>query len=223
MSIGNSIAELFEAAVADAVALTTGTPPTALAAKSFSLSFREYHAKRNKYATAILIAELRSGTKTTADLDVDNLFALVAQYQNAVNIGAATRNLKLLAQLVVNGSTKPIPFQPDEVASISRYIAELDPEELQFLAELQRQTVNFASYAEGEENKKIAINTMLEKELVPKIFADKSELMMVATSLQRTGLVMLSSAWGGDRIDASARFHKLVKLVDLQSALRTDD
>ena len=223
MAVGNSIAELFEAAVADAVALTTGTPPTALAAKSVSLSFREYLAKRNKDATAILIAELRSGTKTIADLDVDNLFALVAQYQNAVNIGATVRNLRLLAQLVVNGSTKPIPFQPDEVASISRYIAELDPEELQFLAELQRQTVNFASYAEGEENKKIAINTMLEKELVPKIFTDKSELMMVATSLQRTGLVMLSSAWGGDRIDASARFHKLVKLVNLQVALRTDD
>jgi hypothetical protein len=87
-------------------------------------------ARRAGTARKILIEELERGDANPADVDdVDEAAAMVFEYANAAERGAARRNLRLLAQ-VLAGSIITKPIYADEFLRWSRILADLTREEI---------------------------------------------------------------------------------------------
>ena len=70
----------------------------------------------------------------------------------------------------------------------------------------------------SEEEWLIVYNATLG-EMVPRYFGSKEEMMGVAASLLRTGCVTMPAVWGGNRIDVTSKYYKLMMLCDIESAL----
>ncbi len=211
-NLGNLVASV----AADLASIMLGQTPLATATQVTALGFSEYMDRRASEAKEILLEELERGNKLASDVDPQSFYGLLFQYLNAVRIGAARRNLQLMARVLLEGSIAPIPFEPDEIASCARVLADLSSEEIVFLGTLSR----IQKQNEGQPDSdavRIVIQDAVMKELVPKVLADPGDFFAVASAVQRTGCVRISSVWGGSRVDATSRLEKLARLSQIES------
>jgi hypothetical protein len=210
--ITGKLASYVAALTTDAICVALGSPPTAVFGQTLADGFSSFLESRSRAAKEILIEELSSGNRLASDVDSECFYGLLFQYLNAVKIGIAKRNLRLMAQIIREGSTMPIPFQPDEIASCAKLIADLTNDEIILLAEFKRQRDITLSIEADNEYSRVGTHNAVLAELVPKVFQTEADLFSVATALQRTGLVRMPSVWGGNRIDTTRLFDKVCKL-----------
>jgi hypothetical protein len=215
--IGTNLGAYVSALTSDAINIAYGGPPSATFGQILADGYKIFHEKRITEAREILLSELRSGDRLAFDVDADSFYGLLFQYLNAVKIGSAKRNLRLLAQVVREGSILPIPFQPDEIASCAKQIADLSHEEILLLGELQRQRTKLLSVEADGDYLKIGVSDATKEALVPKFLPTEADFLSVASALQRSGLVRLPSVWGGGRVDTTPKFEKLIQLCDFAS------
>ena len=215
--LGQNLSAYISALTSDAISIAYDGPPTATFGQALAHGYQLFHDKRITEAREILISELRAGNSLASEVDPNSFYGLLFQYLNAVKIGAAKRNLQLLAQIVREGSVLPIPFQADEVASCAKVLADLTGDELLLLGELRRQRSHHLTIEVDGDHLKIGVSDATQAALIPKIFATEAEFFSIATALQRTGLVRLPSVWGGGRVDTTPQFEKLSRLCDLAS------
>lgn len=200
----------------DAISILMGQLPTATAGESIKSGLSAYISRKAKIAHDILIKELASGQLIDGDFDPDRFFGLLFRYLNAVKQGAARRNLHLLAQIIRNGSKKSIEFEPDLLASNADIVSQLRKDEIQLVAGLWRIQSNILKTDIAESHVKLKVSELAKQELIPSVFSDIHEMNAVATSVSRTGLVVLSPVWGGTRVDLTKKMNELAKLCDLE-------
>jgi hypothetical protein len=163
------------------------------------------------------LQELKSGARLDGDFETDIFFSLVFKYLNAVKQGAARRNLRLLAQMIDSGISKRHELTVDEFCELADTAETLSRDEIALIAALWRSHANGDSpLTEGEG---LVIQKAAVEELVPTIFGSRSEVFATASMLMRTGLVTMPSTVGGNRIDTTQKFYRLVRVCDLESVL----
>lgn len=198
----------------DVISLALHNPPTAIFGQALADGFSQFLKNRSEIARQILLEELSSGNRLASDVSPTAFYGLLFQYLNAVKLGAAKRNLRMMAEIIREGSIIPIPFQADEVASCAKIVADLTNEEIILLAELKRQKEHVLTIEPDGDHAKIGIHIAALAALVPKIFQTEADFLSVASALQRTGLVRLPSVWGGSRIDTTRQFDILCNLCE---------
>ena len=190
---------------------------TAIPSFGFGALYRTWLSKKAKEAQDILLKELGQGLRLDGDFERDSFFSLLFRYLNAVKQGLARRNLRLLAQIINNGCRPNIDFVADELAEFADLVATLSRDELVLLAGLWRN--HQVGQAISSEDEWLRVYNATLEELVPSYFGSKGEMMGVAASLLRTGCVTTPAVWGGNRIDVTSKFYKLMKLCNIESVL----
>jgi hypothetical protein len=198
----------------DAISLALHNLPTAVFGQALADGFSQFLKDRSETAKKILLEELSSGDRLASDVSPTAFYGLLFQYLNAVKLGAAKRNLRMMAEIIREGSIIPIPFQPDEVASCAKIVAVLTNEEIILLAELKKQRNHLLAIESDGDHARVGIHFATLAALVPKIFQTEADFLSVASALQRTGLVRLPSVWGGSRVDTTRKFDILYKLCE---------
>ncbi|WP_421695107.1 hypothetical protein [Aestuariivirga sp.] len=204
---------LIEALTADALSTLMGQPPTSLAALGLSKWWR----RKAEEAREILLEELKHGVRLNGDFETDIFYSLVFRYLNAVKQGTARRNLRLLAQMINSGISKNHELSVDEISALADTAASLSREEIALIAALWSSHANH-DFPHSEEDGLVMQKATLD-ELVPNIFASNSEVFATASMLMRTGLVTMPSVWGGNRIDTTEKFYRLMKVCNVESVL----
>ena len=208
------MSRLSDAISEDAIAALMGQPPTSLAAFGITRWWR----RKAEEARDILLEELKSGDRLNGDFETDLFYSLIFRYLNAVKQGTARRNLRLLAQMIDKGISLEGDFSVDELSSLAETAATLSKEEIALLASLWRNHPTLETPL--AEEARIALHAATLEELVPTPFKTKSEALATASMLMRTGLVAMPSVWGGNRVDTTEKFYRLMKVCDIESGLR---
>jgi hypothetical protein len=219
--LSNKLAGYLAAITSDGISIALGSPPTAIFGQTFADGFSTFLKSRADNAKQILIEEFRSGERLDSDVNPETFYGLLFQYLNAVKIGAARRNLRLIAQIVREGSTSNIPFQPDELASCAKVVSDLTRDEIILLAELKKQRARFVTEEGDSDFTRIGISDATADALVPQPFLTKDELFAIASAIQRTGLITLPSVWGGNRIQTTKLFDTVCRLCEFEGATKS--
>lgn len=175
--------------------------------------------KRLEQARNILLEEIRAGEKDALEaIEIDEVVAIVYRYMRAAQEGTAHVNLRLLAQ-VIAGQKKLTSLKADEFLYYADLIASLRREEIILLGCMQKhfqepQHVMGSSQAAYEPQK------LAQLELIPSTFKTEDDFNSCITALNRTGLVIGTSSYGGMMMyRLSPLMAELSKLASFQDAL----
>jgi len=178
--------------------------------------------RKAKITAEILLDELARGNAHLQDAaDVDEVAAMVFECAFAAQRGAARRNLRLLAQVLVGIIRQGPPLYADEFLRWSRVLADLSREEIILLATLHKH------WQENKSSKEVTIPVAATKaELVGdhKTFATIEEFDLTAASLIRTGLVVLLPGWDGASFPkTTSRLELLLSIARIEDVLAENE
>ena len=206
-------------AVSDLLSVLMGVPPMSTVQATLQTAFQGYLGRKKKEAQEILLNEIGDGLRLSSETENDRFFSLLFRYLTAAKHGASRLNLRLLAGLV-SGSTKAIhEIRVDELAYYADILSQLSRDEIVLIATLWKHYAKNDQIPGEEEAKKIKAFDEMQAELIPKFFQSKVHMMAVCQSAARTGLLILSSVWGGTRIDVGPLVKKIVLLTSFEAAL----
>jgi hypothetical protein len=182
---------------------------------ALSDAVRKVLSRRADVAKQLLLEELERGTVQIEEVaDKDEAAAMVFEYARAAQHGAARRNLRMLAQVLVSGLQAP-PIYADEFLRWSRILADLSREEIILAATLH-------SHYEGvpsRVNPKAFAGAQTELVGTGLVFSTEEEMQACATSLTRTGLVVMNSVLGGDAPAPTSRLNALMAIIRIADIL----
>ena len=182
-------------------------------------AFQGYLGRKKKEAQEILLNEIGDGLRLSSETENDRFFSLLFRYLTAAKHGASRLNLRLLAGLV-SGSTKAIhEIRVDELAYYADILSQLSRDEIVLIATLWKHYTANGQESLEEEGKKLNAFKNMKAELIPNYFPDEQHLMAAGQSAARTGLLIMSSVWGGTRIDIGPFVSKIVALSSFEAAL----
>jgi hypothetical protein len=166
-------------------------------------------------ARDILLDEIRSGTKTLGDAEVEEAAAIFYRYMRAAQEGGARLNLRLMAK-VIAGQAHRGNLLADEFLYYADMLASLRREEILALGTLYRHWKSDARVdAAG------AALSGAKAELIPKVFRDNEEFLATLGAAARTGLVTYIS--GFDRVYmVSPLMDRLYALAPFEEALKAE-
>lgn len=176
---------MIEALISDYLS-TTGVFAAASAPAAGRLLLGQLLRGRAEAAREILLDEFRKGKKTSNDLSQEEAAAIILRYFRAAQEGAARRNLKLLASLIV-GLKADKGFYANEFLTWSDILATLRQEEIVILAVAHRQANATGYQISRDGNFWIAC----KKELLFKFNMQDLIAESYAAALLRTGLIQL--------------------------------
>ncbi|MDR3526902.1 MAG: hypothetical protein P4L57_06445 [Rhizomicrobium sp.] len=187
---------------------------------AWSEAMRRIMKCRAETSRNMLLEELERGTALMMDIeDEDEAAAMVFEYANAAEHGAARRNLRMLAQILVGALVTP-PIYASEFLRWSRIIADLTREEIIVLAHFYR-----ANKEPGFMDTKLPDYRGLQKRVLLELqrlgVMDKIiDLTSTLGALERTGLVVYSVAgFGGAYHRITPKLEKLMALIRIEDVL----
>lgn len=166
-------------------------------------------AKKRRFATDILAEELKDGFHGEIDWDahdIDPLAGCIMRLSKAVDYGTAKENLRLIAQ-VISGLKSRNTLSEDKFSRWCSVLEQLNREELvaighafRIAKDIQtRETSNF-----GQEIRQVMKENGFE------------DVDLILTSLARTGLIAIGSAWGGIAYNPTPWLLELGDLANLE-------
>jgi hypothetical protein len=172
--------------------------------------------KRNKATFDLLLDELakgRDGGVRFDESDAADFVQMVLRLFDATQKGAARRNLRLLAQVIV-GLKRCRAFQFDRFQRWANVVESLTRDEILVLGTAYR------VLRDGVETD--FRWQEIRQRLVPRTFAEQHELEAVCAALLRTGLVTPVSAFGGLAYRFSDSTKELGELAELELSAVSD-
>ena len=209
---GDRVAPIIGAAVSDLAGLISWVPATNLLGKAVEAVIE----RRREVARAILLEELRKGCVCIDDPDsaIDEFVQIAHAYFRAADEGAARRNLILLAK-IISGQANSGSFSAEDFLSWTVILSTLSKNELIVIAVV-------AALFDGRPPRELPSegHTWLSYKSVcdaaiPTYSQNTADLAAALGSLQRTGLLISSSVWGGTGYWPSPRMRDLVDLTQL--------
>jgi hypothetical protein len=194
-----------------------------LAGEVFDLSLGEAVGRllqsRAAAARDILQDELSRAAIGIADAaDKDEAAAMVFEYTEAARQGAARRNLRMLAQILA-GALVTAPIYASEFLRWSRILADLTREEIIVLAKLHEvHSMPTMTVGDTKQFQEIDAKMLLDLQAVG-VAQSKLEMSMHLGALQRTGLVILHSGYGGSWYVPTPRLDALLALTRLEAVM----
>ena len=215
----NSVSAIAASAISDLISVLMGGIPLSTAQTTLQSAFEKYLDRRKKEAREILLEEIGDGLRLSSDVQSDRFFSLLFKYITAARQGAARLNLRLLAGLI-NGSNKAtLEIRADDLSYYAELISQLGRDEVILIATLWKHHSATNQDSDEEQVREIRAFEKTQSELIPSYFQSKLHLMAVGQSAARTGLLVLSSVWGGTRIDLGPLVEKIVSLSSFEAAL----
>jgi hypothetical protein len=176
--------------------------------------------RRVEVARDILLDELRSGTKTLTDDEMEEVVEILYRHIRAAQEGTARLNLRLMAK-VIAGQAHLGNLLADEFLYYADMLAALRREEVIVLGALYRHWRSDSVQQSREDGRPNAAMTAAKEELIPKVFRDEEEFLATLGAATRTGLVTYIS--GFDRVYmASPLMDRLYVLAPLEAALNVE-
>lgn len=142
--------------------------------------------------------------------DPEGLAARTIRYIRASTVGAAHDNLRLLARLVVYGDGSRA-IVADDFLYLAQTLESLRHDEMVVLATFIK-LKNSSAYATEEERANSVLPTLR------KIF-DEDEAWSLLSGLQRTGLIFVTTGWGGGGWNAAPLLQKLEDSIQFADAV----
>jgi hypothetical protein len=170
-------------------------------------------------AQDILFEErLRRGEKTLFNVgEVNEALAMMYRYAREAQEGTARLNLRLMAK-VIAGQAHLGTLVADEFRRYADVLASLTREEIILIATLH-QHWNSADVQQAEEQRGVIAQQATVRDLVPALFQNEEELMLVASASMRTGLVISVPVFDGPVYRTTSLMNKLERLAPFQEAL----
>lgn len=186
------------------------------------LAVERLWARRLNSARDILLEELKSGSKTLFDPDVEEVVAIIYRYSRAAQEGAARRNLHLLAQ-VIAGQCISSNIIADAFLYYADILSTLRREEIILLGNFHRNLI--AEIEQGAEEGDAVRKALMsaEAELVGRVFRSAEEVQATLSALTRTGLIMPTGTFGGVGYGPTPLFTDLAHRVSFQRAAEYGD
>ncbi len=214
-----SLIELAGSVTSDALTLLLGIPTATL-----QTAFGQHLADRLNEAGAILREEIRAGNVDVATAAGENDgIGIVYSYMLAARNGAARRNLRMLAKVIV-GQARRDRLYADEFNRYAEMLSRLSRDEIvvvgRYFALVQEELAN-RDDNDSEHARSDAWNRLVD-EMVPGEFPDRSHVENVCTLAMGHGLVLAISAYGGLAYAPSPLMREISELVDFQEVLRTE-
>jgi hypothetical protein len=176
---------------------------------------KAYQQKRAEEARETLRTALSKGKHWA--ITEDQAAAALFAYMRAAEEGAARVNLEMIAEAFANSAQEP-SFAPDEFRHRVRMLASLSREEVNIIAQLIKAT----RLVQGTEYNFvwIRIKENLDSALVGpgKYFKHEDDIVQYLGMLQRTGLVIAKSAYGGLAFYPTKLLLTIERLVDFEKA-----
>lgn len=171
--------------------------------------------KRAEAARAILVEEMRHGTRAEYDIDEDEAAAVVFRFFRAATEGAARLNLGLMGSCIAEG------------ASADRLRADLFMRWAEILAGLRREEVHLLASCKQVSIDHPGIETPwgeVRKLMSAKFGYADHEVDAFAAALARTGcLVPAVTAWTTMNYKTTTLFNELSSLVDVDGVIQRHD
>jgi hypothetical protein len=148
-----------------------------------------YQARKEEEARQMLMKEVVAGEKTVVDAAVqDQLFAIWLRFRHAALTGVAREKLRIMAR-ILNGQLEAEQLSAEAFSQFATVLESLRYEELAYL--ILRYELEQTAPAESVRGERIEwIEQRLERELIPRVFADKAAFEAVEASVMRTGLMI---------------------------------
>jgi hypothetical protein len=181
---------------------------------------------RAESARSILLSDISKGLRSPKDPgEIDEFVAIIYRYMRAAQEGTAHLNLMLMAR-VVRSQIEREGLYASEFLRYADLIASLSREEVILLgsrARIRREYDLSKQHATWSDTKHV--NGLVEKALIPSVFATQLEMQAALAAIQRTGLIWpaaMEPAGGPiwqdtpllDRIVALAEFESVLDAVD---------
>ena len=216
MSSSKSLIEFTSSILSD-LAAAFGIPPGTTASL-----IREYLNKRAEVGRDILFDQIGKGeiSKIYAASE-DESIAIIYRYGLAIREGAARRNLKLLA-LVIVGLARRDCLYADEFNKYAEMLARLSRDEILVIGTLHRHRTK----AERNRGRSISTHEWWPKaveELVPLQFSSEEHVVAICCSAMRSGLVLTPRDFDSSgEFATSPIMDEVAELVDIEEALKDD-
>ncbi|VVE27905.1 hypothetical protein PPN31114_03497 [Pandoraea pneumonica] len=165
---------------------------------------------RVKNATQIIEEELRRGDRNLDVSDLDGVAAIAYRYARAAQEGAARNNLRLMAR-VLAGQQEQKSISADDFLYYADLISGLRRNEIIYLGSLLRYNVRLEALQPQNSQELQKRYLDMQRELHASGFLTH-EQSTVATSLQRTGLIL--SFQTGMNFTGSLGIHVGTRLLD---------
>ena len=179
-----------------------------------------YFHRRSQEGLSILLNELKQGEIDSIEAaGQDEKIAVIYRYALAIRDGAARRNLKLLARVIVGLAQRDRLFA-DEFNKYAEILSKLSRDEILVLGTLHR----YKSHEEKTRGRNISTHQWWPKaieELVPGPFATEEHVVAVCCSALRSGLLLMPRDWDSTgEFATSPIMDEIAELADFQNALR---
>ena len=174
--------------------------------------------RRLQAAGELLLVELRRGDRTLAEVEEDELAAVVYRYSQAAQEGAARLNLRLMAA-VIAGQAFRGNLVADEFLYYADVLASLRREEIILVAALWRHANSPEVVALQEAERARTAESAARCELVPLLFATDAEFVATEGALMRTGLITAVSGFGALLFATTPLLARLQALAPFEMAL----
>ncbi len=215
----NRLPAVFGAVLGDILAACQ-LPGGNLAGMTAEALLRHFLKDRLEAAHAILIAEVRRGSRDITDPEIEEAVSIAYRYIRAAREGTARRNLRLMAR-VIAGQMEFGALVADEFLRHADTLASLRREEVILLATVCR---NLTKPDVPDEEKRYG-KTFISAgpELIPNLFPTADDFSAAAAALTRTGyLVPHPAMGGGTNYGIGSALERLNRLARLD-AMTLDD
>jgi len=179
----------------------------------FGLAAENYMQERRHEARDILLEAFERGDCEFDELDADPLISIFLRYGRAVEHGAANRNLRLMAQVIV-GQKRNKALSGDAFNRWASILSDLTRDEILTAGKAYA----FAIDINGNDDD--AVNRFW-KRFSPAMESSgysQSSIFSLCASIARFGLLLPHSAWDGMIYYPSEWLFELCKLADLNVA-----
>ena len=184
--------------------------------------------RKRKYALEVLLSSIESGVGEAAVIaSEDAVLDAIYQYINVAQIGMSKKKLRYLSKLM-QGTVLSGYEDAETYRYLADIVADMTYEEIFIVYRMKQHKI-------WEDNKKEATNdkgdpkqafVYTTEEFVtnppegfPLTLSSRDELMAVCGRLQRTGLVVAFSAWGGTVYRISPLYDRLEEIAPIADML----
>ena len=190
--------------------------------KSLAAAFHDLMRRRTETARQILLSQLASGDANIQDIaDIDEAVAMAFEYMSAAHRGAARVNLRLMAQVMQGQIQNSPPLYADNFLRWASLLASLSREEIIAVTAYRKMWIRHELERKGQDpnagNDKREVDVLIGP---GRVFKDGAEFHRTISALIRTGLVVAASGWGSLVYEPTDLLDELLKLVDVEAALR---
>ncbi len=193
-----------------------------LPSSSFSALFGGFLRGKIDESFGILLEELRAGNMSELHVASENeTVAVCYRYLLAARDGAARRNLRLLAKVMV-GLAQRDRLYSDEFNKYAGVLENLTREQIIYLGRYYALYQEEKRKADDEGKAREAAKDRLVDELIPHQFPSEQHLEYLVSQAVGLGLLLTSSAWGTLVYRFSPLMDEIAGMADFQEVLKRE-